>query len=115
MEALKLGDRIAIMKDGHFVQVGTPEEIVAHPADDYVADFTKDVPRTHVLTARSIMRAVDGAGGGDGPTVAPGTVVQELIPLVAAGEATIRVVEGETVVGVVDRDAVMASLIEGRG
>ena len=56
MEALKLGDRIAIMKDGAFVQVGTPEEVVAHPADDYVADFTRDVPRAHVLTARSIMR-----------------------------------------------------------
>ena len=55
-EALKLGDRIAIMKDGVFVQVGTPEEVVAHPADDYVADFTKDVPRAHVLTARAIMR-----------------------------------------------------------
>ena len=50
-EALKLGDRIAIMKDGHFVQVGTPEEVVAEPADDYVADFTKEVPRAHVLTA----------------------------------------------------------------
>ena len=52
-EALKLGDTIAIMKDGEFVQVGTPEEVVAHPADDYVADFTKDVPRAHVLTARA--------------------------------------------------------------
>ena len=50
MEALKLGDRIAIMKDGAFVQIGTPEEVVAHPADDYVADFTRDVPRAHVLT-----------------------------------------------------------------
>ena len=50
MEALKLGDRIAIMKDGRFVQIGTPEEVVAHPADDYVADFTRDVPRAHVLT-----------------------------------------------------------------
>ena len=59
-EALKLGDRIAIMKDGDFVQVGTPEEVVAHPADDYVADFTKDVPRAHVLTARAIMRPVNG-------------------------------------------------------
>ncbi len=59
-EALKLGDRIAIMKDGAFVQVGTPEEVVAHPADDYVADFTKDVPRAHVLTARAIMRPVNG-------------------------------------------------------
>ena len=114
MEALKLGDRIAIMKDGHFVQVGTPEEIVAHPADDYVADFTKDVPRAHVLTARSIMRAAGGNGGGDGPTVAPGTVVQELIPMVASADATIRVVEDGAVIGLVDRDAVMASLIEER-
>ena len=62
MEALKLGDRIAIMKDGKFVQVGTPEEVVAHPADDYVADFTKDVPRAHVLTARSIMQPIDADG-----------------------------------------------------
>jgi glycine betaine/proline transport system ATP-binding protein len=115
MEALKLGDRIAIMKDGHFVQVGAPEEIVANPADDYVADFTKDVPRAHVITARSIMRAVGGDGHGDGPTVTPSTVVQELIPMVATRDATIRVVEGDTVVGVVDRDAVMASLIEDRG
>ena len=115
MEALKLGDRIAIMKDGHFVQVGTPEDIVAHPADDYVADFTKDVPRAHVLTARSIMRAVVGDGHGDGPTVAAGTVVQELIPMVAMRDATIRVMEGDTVVGLVDREAVMASLIEDRG
>ena len=60
MEALKLGDRIAIMKDGRFVQVGTPEEVVAHPADDYVADFTRDVPRAHVLTVRTIMRPVNG-------------------------------------------------------
>ena len=66
MEALKLGDRIAIMKDGRFVQVGTPEEVVARPADDYVADFTKDVPRAHVLTARAIMRPLDGEAAGDG-------------------------------------------------
>ena len=55
-EALKVGDRIAIMRDGRFVQVGTPEEVVSAPADDYVRDFVRDVPRGHVLTARSIMR-----------------------------------------------------------
>ena len=92
-EALKLGDRIAIMKDGQFVQVGTPEEVVAHPADDYVADFTKDVPRTHVLTARAIMRPVNGNTPTDGPTVAPATIVQDLIPMVADADRTIRVVE----------------------
>jgi glycine betaine/proline transport system ATP-binding protein len=113
MEALKLGDRIAIMKDGRFVQVGTPEEVVAHPADDYVADFTKDVPRAHVLTARAIMRPADGEAPADGPTVAPETIVQDLIAIVAETDRTIRVVDDGAVVGVVDRDAVMAALVEG--
>jgi glycine betaine/proline transport system ATP-binding protein len=113
MEALKLGDRIAIMKDGGFVQVGTPEEVVARPADDYVADFTRDVPRAHVLTARSIMKPAEGASG-DGPVVAPTTVVQDLIAMVADGDRLIRVVDGETVLGVVDRAAVMGALIEAR-
>jgi glycine betaine/proline transport system ATP-binding protein len=111
MEALKLGDRIAIMKDGQFVQVGTPEEVVARPADDYVADFTRDVPRAHVLTARSIMKPADGASG-DGPIVTPTTVVQDLIPMVAQGDRLIRVVDGDTLLGVVDRAAVMGALIE---
>ena len=75
MEALKLGDRIAIMKDGQFVQVGTPEEVVAHPADDYVADFTRDVPRTHVLTVRTIMRPANG-GATTRATSRPPTVVR---------------------------------------
>ena len=55
LEAIKLGDRVAIMKDGEFVQVGSPEEVVANPANDYVRDFTSDVPRSKVLTARSVM------------------------------------------------------------
>ena len=54
-EAIKLGDRVAIMKDGEFVQIGTPEEVVASPVNDYVRDFTRDVPRSKVLTARSVM------------------------------------------------------------
>jgi glycine betaine/proline transport system ATP-binding protein len=113
-EALKLGDRIAIMRDGHFVQIGTPEEVVASPADDYVADFTRDVPRAHVLTARSIMRPANGTAG-DGPSVAPTTVVQELIPMVADGnDRPIRVVDGDRLLGVVDRSAVMNALIEAR-
>ena len=57
LEALKVGDRVAIMKDGEFVQVGTPEELVSNPIDDYVRDFTRDVPRSKVLTARSVMTA----------------------------------------------------------
>ena len=58
-EALRLGDRIAIMRDGRIVQLGTPEDLVGSPADDYVANFVRDIPRSHVLTLRWIMRPVD--------------------------------------------------------
>ncbi len=54
-EATKLGSRIAIMRDGAIVQVGTPEEIMAHPVDDYVADFTRDVRRSTVVTVGYVM------------------------------------------------------------
>jgi glycine betaine/proline transport system ATP-binding protein len=55
-EALKIGDRVAIMKDGYLVQVGTPEEIVTNPVDDYIAAFTQDVNRAQVLKTGSIAR-----------------------------------------------------------
>ena len=55
-EAMYLGDRIAVMRDGRVVQVGTSEQILSDPADDYVAQFIADVDRTRVLTASSVMR-----------------------------------------------------------
>lgn len=55
-EALKIGDRVAIMKDGYLVQVGTPEDIVTNPVDDYIAAFTQDVNRAQVLKTGSIVR-----------------------------------------------------------
>jgi len=54
-EALKLGTRIAIMRDGLVIQIGTPEEILANPADDYVAEFVRDVRRTSIVTLRTLM------------------------------------------------------------
>jgi glycine betaine/proline transport system ATP-binding protein len=66
-EAMYLGDRIAVMRDGRVVQVGTSEQILSAPADDYVAQFVADVDRTRVLTASSVMRrpaAVAFSGGG---------------------------------------------------
>jgi glycine betaine/proline transport system ATP-binding protein len=55
LEALTLGDRVAIMRDGEIVQLGTPEEIVTSPADDYVSEFVKDVPRGKVVPVHNIM------------------------------------------------------------
>lgn len=70
-EALKIGDRIAIMKDGYVVQVGTPEEILTNPADDYVKAFVQNVDRTKIITARTIMRKAPTIQvPKDGPTVA---------------------------------------------
>ncbi len=58
-EALRLGDRIAVMRDGQIVQIGNSEEILTNPADDYVREFVQDVDRTKVLTASSIMKRPD--------------------------------------------------------
>lgn len=55
-EALRLGDRIALMKDGSIVQIGTPEEILVHPANDYVEKFVEDVDKSKVLSAQHIMK-----------------------------------------------------------
>ncbi len=55
-EALKIGDRIAFIRDGSLVQVGTPEEILRDPADDYVAKFTRGVDRTKTLTLKDVMK-----------------------------------------------------------
>jgi glycine betaine/proline transport system ATP-binding protein len=115
MEALKLGDRIAIMKDGAFVQIGTPEEVVSRPADDYVADFIRDVPRAHVLTARTIMAPMaDGDGRQYAGDVEAGTVVQDLLPMVVKTDLPLRVVDGSKTIGIVDRAAVLEALLEER-
>ena len=55
-EAIRLGDRIAIMQDGEIIQTGTPEELVMHPATDYVAEFTRDVSRAKVMSAQRLMQ-----------------------------------------------------------
>ncbi|MGW7331416.1 quaternary amine ABC transporter ATP-binding protein, partial [Streptomyces sp. NPDC054840] len=102
-EALKLGDRIALMRDGRIVQLGTPEEIVGAPADDYVRDFVRDVPREQVLTVRSAMRpALGDESQAAGPALAPSATVHEAIEAVARTGENARVVEDGRCLGVVD-------------
>src|SRR4051794_17676113 len=76
-EALKLGDRILIMRDGMTVQCGTGADLVGAPADDYVRDFVQDIPRSHVLTLRWIMRPPGPDELLDGPELSPDLVVIE--------------------------------------
>ena len=110
-EALRLGDRIAIMRDGRFVQVGTPEQVVSAPADDYVRNFVRDVPKSHVIGVETVMTAPHG--GTYGVSVAIGTKVRDVVKHLAASELPVRVIDVSGVtVGSVDRVAVL-DLISG--
>ena len=84
LEALRLADRIAIMKDGQVVQVGAPAQLVLNPADDYVAEFTQDVPRARIITAGDIAETattVDTAALSR--RIDAETTLEELMPLFA--------------------------------
>jgi len=116
LEALRLGDRIAIMRDGAIVQLGSPEELVGSPADDYVENFTRDIPRSHVLTLRWIMRKPTPGESMDGPKLDVGTTVRNAVPVLAASEKPVCAVENGNVVGIVDRVAVLKAIAgEGEG
>ncbi|MGW6009883.1 quaternary amine ABC transporter ATP-binding protein [Streptomyces sp. NPDC055210] len=106
-EALRLGDRIALMRDGRIVQLGTPEEIVGSPADDYVREFVRDVPREQVMTVRRAMRAASAQEAGEGPALSPEATVSQAIEAVARSGQTARVVDQGRCLGVVDSDALL--------
>jgi glycine betaine/proline transport system ATP-binding protein len=113
-EALRLGDRIAIMRDGAIVQLGTPEELVGSPADDYVENFVRDIPRTHVLTLRWIMRDARAGEDEGGPQLDVSTVVRDAVPVVAKTDRPVRAMENGRVVGIVDREAILGAMSDGR-
>jgi glycine betaine/proline transport system ATP-binding protein len=106
-EALRLGDRIAIMRDGRFVQVGTPEQVVSNPADEYVRNFVRDVPRSHVVTVESVMTPatpIDHASQDWAGTFAPSAKVRDIIAALAGSADPVAVRDRKGVlVGTVGR------------
>jgi glycine betaine/proline transport system ATP-binding protein len=114
-EALKLGDRILIMRDGEIVQVGTPDEVVAAPADDYVKDFVSDVPRSHVLTLKWVMRDPNADDGKsvpvDGPVLQADQIVRDAARVVLDHHGPCRVVDGDKLVGVVDDEDILRVVV----
>ena len=79
-EAMRLGDRVAMMRDGRIVQIGTSEEILRDPANDYVAQFCQDVDRSRVLTAGAVMeKAVAVVGSRSGPRQALRTMREQQV------------------------------------
>ena len=108
-----LAKDIAIMRDGLIVQQGTPEQIVAHPANAYVREFTMDVPRVKVLTARSVMTPLTDADAVEGQPVAADTSLEKLLQRLASSDRPMAVVnEGGQVVGALTHRAVMLALAE---
>ena len=111
-EALKLGDRIAIMRQGQFVQVGTPAELVLQPQNEYVRAFVQDAPRAKVLTAGAIMGAAVPQGP-PGPRVRAETCLEDLLPLMADCANPLCVTDSsDTTLGYVDRSALLRALCQ---
>jgi glycine betaine/proline transport system ATP-binding protein len=112
-EAIRLADRIAVMKDGAIVQAGTPEDIVLNPATPYVAEFTRHVPKAKVVKVSSVMRAAEGQVA-DGPTISPQSAVSEAAPLFGQGNGWVAVVDpGGRPVGVLEREVVIDLMMQG--
>ena len=126
-EAVRVGDRIAIMHDGRLVQVGTAEEIVMNPADDYVADFVAGISRLKIVKAHTIMTPMDEyiQAFGAIPTNSPetntitnpiankGASLSELIQLAIDNEAPIIVEDEGMQIGVINRADILQTVIEG--
>ena len=110
-EALKLGDRILIMRDGEVVQIGAPDEVVGAPADDYVRDFTSEVPRSHVLTLKWVMREPRDTDSMEGPAMESTTIVRQAAKAALASEHPVRVMDGDRLVGVVDDDDILRVVV----
>ncbi|MDP6190791.1 MAG: ATP-binding cassette domain-containing protein, partial [Gammaproteobacteria bacterium] len=116
LEAIKIGDHIAIMKDGEVSQIGTPEEIVANPVNDYVREFTEDVPRYRVLSAGKVMRkdispSTRALFEKDGGLAKANDKIEHLIDLVDAHESAIPVIDTEgLLVGEIDRSIVLQAM-----
>jgi len=118
-EAVRVGDRIAIMRDGRLVQVGTAEDIVMNPADDYVADFVAGISRLKIVKAHAIMKPLEeyaesfGKISSNAPTANEDASLSELIQLAIDNESPIIVLDQGKQVGVINRADILQTVIEG--
>ena len=110
LEALRVADRIAIMKDGEVVQRGTPTEVIMRPANDYVAEFTSDVPRAKLITAGSIMKPNEGHIAAS-EAVPDSITLEQLIPRFSRSLEDIPVCDDAgTIIGRISAQEVLTAL-----
>jgi len=118
-EAVRVGERIAIMRDGKIVQVGTAEEIITAPADDYVTDFVAGISRLKVVRAKTLMQAPasveseHGPVSDDLPSVSEDENLTRIIKLMMASNGPILVRGKKKTVGVITPKRVLQTVIEG--
>ena len=115
-EAIRIGHRIAIMKDGRIVQVGQPEQIILNPADDYVADFVAGISKLNMIFAHSVMMPVDEftARHGDLPAdpaqAHPDMDLSDLMELCVDGHGIVAVTQDGKTVGVINRTGLIRAI-----
>ncbi|SCB07940.1 quaternary amine ABC transporter ATP-binding protein [Rhizobium hainanense] len=110
-EALRLGDKIAILRDGKVVQQGTGQQIVLQPADDYITAFVKEVNRGRVIQAQTIMKPLAGEPGG---TRVPGDMILEVAAkqITEAGQTGAVVTDaGGKPIGMIDLQSIIAAMV----
>ena len=119
-EAVRVGHRIAIMRDGAVVQIGTPEEIVVNPADDYVADFVKGISRLKVVQAKTIMQSIKdyenkfGSLDNDNELVDENDVLSKLIETSISKNKPIVVTDKNNLkIGVISQSDLLKAVVEG--
>jgi glycine betaine/proline transport system ATP-binding protein len=111
-EAMKLGDRIAIMRDGAVVQMGTAEDLIGKPADSYVADFMRDISKSHVLTLRYLARPARPGEATDGPELDSSTIIRDASQVISQYMKPVRVSENGKALGIVSSEDIL-KLISG--
>ena len=119
-EAVRVGHRIAIMRDGAVVQIGTPEEIVVNPADEYVADFVKGISRLKVVQAKTIMKSIKdyenkfGSLDNDNELVDENDVLSKLIETSISKDKPIVVTDKNNLkIGVISQSDLLKAVVEG--
>ncbi len=115
-EAIRIGHRIAIMKDGVIVQIGTPEDIVMNPADDYVREFVQGISKLKLVKAHSIMEPVASYSGSlDGaPRADEGADLDQLIDLAVNTEMPVVITDAGADVGVVTKPRLLRGIQGGK-
>ena len=117
-EAIRMGTRISIMKDGEIVQIGTPEDIVTNPADEYVADFVKGISRLKLVFAHTVMQSIDEFAASNGsqlnyddcPRAAEDADLDTLVNLSIGQNNPILIEDDGKVVGIVTKDALLRGI-----